>query len=106
MLERIARCASTPSPSVPRRAPRDALAFVTISRAGSLSSIPASALTISPSGQNGSPLPYARQRPPTTFRPGCSVARLTGELPREAALADARRADQRDELRPPFAHAA
>ena len=57
MLERIARCASTPSPSVPRRAPRDALAFVTISRAGSLSRIPASALTISPSGQNGSPLP-------------------------------------------------
>ena len=95
MLERIARCASTPSPSVPRRAPRDALAFVTISRAGSLSRIPASALTISPSGQNGSPLPYGEAAAADDLQARLSVACLTGELSREAALADARRADQR-----------
>ena len=59
--------------------------------------------TISPSAQKVIPSPYAGERPLVPAHRLDEAVDVLQELPREAALADARRPHDRDEPRPPLA---
>ena len=74
--------------------------FAVASWARSVSCTPASALSISESGQRVTPSPYGRQRPISTFASPSSAVRSSRT---SLALADSRVADDGHQRRPPLA---
>ena len=81
------------------RSPTTSSSFAAAASAASDSRIPACAFTISPSAQYETPSPYGRQRPCFHVISSSSSSTTRRQLVHEPALADARDADERDELR-------